>query len=595
MEDVNLAASRRESLDQIGLRLGTLRASNVHDYLRRYEALLRPKLSRPIKILDLSLLEITGARALAEFIETGLIVVSVGPEREIPDLELADHPRLLLTRGDCRDPAYLCSLHAYGPFDLILENDRHVVEDQLIALEYLFPALAPGGSFVFESAFASTAETPRLSEAGITGIIDVARDLGTSLTAREPRIRQFDDEIVTKALDAVIFERSNITLRRTDKPKNAPVILHAKPFAEIGDGVVEALESKPYTRTDPVVQTRLAWMTERLLERVGKVEHPPAGQIGTVSNAIIFGEGIIVDRAGRLVVESLMNERDVPRLPYIKKLHGDRYAMLDHDQVEHLSGENIVAVKQRWDTNYGHWLVETLPRVGLLAERMPLDSCKLLITAWSDAMASVMRQSLVLCGATNENILQVSGAPLSVDKLIYVTPISSHPFVFHPYSARFLRSLAVKHMERIGVSGAQPTKVYVSRNKGNSRRIVNEDEIAAILTSRGYRIVYPENHTFYEQLEIFANCTHIVGNLGAALTNVAFARDGVGLLALASEFMPDDFFWDLTSQRGGRYFSIHGTAVEKHDEGHRSEMNAWFVLDIPNFVEMLDRFEAEVA
>jgi capsular polysaccharide biosynthesis protein len=84
----------------------------------------------------------------------------------------------------------------------------------------------------------------------------------------------------------------------------------------------------------------------------------------------------------------------------------------------------------------------------------------------------------------------------------------------------------------------------------------------------------------------FSDATCVVGNLGAGLTNIAFAPQGVKLLALATEFMHDDFYWDLMAHKQGPYFCLHGKAT-KPEMGMYSD----FEIDIAKFVGLLDETE----
>jgi len=55
-----------------------------------------------------------------------------------------------LLEGDVKDPKIVERLAALGPFDLIIDDGSHYMEDQVAALKGLFPLLAPGGYFVIE-------------------------------------------------------------------------------------------------------------------------------------------------------------------------------------------------------------------------------------------------------------------------------------------------------------------------------------------------------------------------------------------------------------------------------------------------------------
>ena len=74
----------------------------------------------------------------------------------------------------------------------------------------------------------------------------------------------------------------------------------------------------------------------------------------------------------------------------------------------------------------------------------------------------------------------------------------------------------------------------------------------------------------------------MVGNYGAALTNVAFAAGCPTLFAVTSPFMQDDFFSTLMSLKRGRYLSLHGEAVVA-----APDLNSDFRIDPARFRDLL--------
>lgn len=74
------------------------------------------------------------------------------------------------------------------------------------------------------------------------------------------------------------------------------------------------------------------------------------------------------------------------------------------------------------------------------------------------------------------------------------------------------------------------------------RRLRNEAEILRVLKDFEVTVIYPERHSFLEQVRLFADAELVVGNNGANLAQAVFAPRGVTVFAIASEAMHDDFF-----------------------------------------------------
>jgi len=115
--------------------------------------------------------------------------------------------------------------------------------------------------------------------------------------------------------------------------------------------------------------------------------------------------------------------------------------------------------------------------------------------------------------------------------------------------------------------GPAPKRIYASRGGGKKRRLANEEAVLEILFEHGFEVVTPGSLSFAEQVQKFSQAEIIVGNCGSNLTNLVFAPRGVVVLALTSRFMPDDFFWDLTDLKQGRFFSLHGRALGEAPNG----------------------------
>lgn len=96
----------------------------------------------------------------------------------------------------------------------------------------------------------------------------------------------------------------------------------------------------------------------------------------------------------------------------------------------------------------------------------------------------------------------------------------------------------VKRQALEGHPAGRTEPIYLSRRHAGKRRLDNEAQIETLFTRNGFRIVYPEQHDFAEQIRIFAAASVIAGPVGSGLYNAAFATRGTPRLILA----PDQFY-----------------------------------------------------
>jgi len=86
----------------------------------------------------------------------------------------------------------------------------------------------------------------------------------------------------------------------------------------------------------------------------------------------------------------------------------------------------------------------------------------------------------------------------------------------------------------------QHNRIYISRS--GRRRVVNEDELIAMLHDYNFTIIKDEPRSLAEQVRIYKNASFIIGPHGASFTNVIWCEPGTHLLELFStRYVPAHF------------------------------------------------------
>ncbi|WP_294536359.1 glycosyltransferase family 61 protein [uncultured Rhodoblastus sp.] len=314
---------------------------------------------------------------------------------------------------------------------------------------------------------------------------------------------------------------------------------------------------------------------------------PPAGGMVSLERICSVSGGVLLTEQGQIIAESLSNTEDAEEFKPFRRLSGGgltiRCSPLTPIRV--LSGDYIY-LRQFFDGNYGHWLIDLLPRIAIAAQFSDLSRCKIVVTDKTGGMGRIYRDSLALFGIEPEQIVEIRRRPVFFERLHYPLPVSRHPWVKSPRAIEILEGLP----EKLGATRDGPKRLYVTRNSGKKRRLTNEEDILALLRPLGFVLVDPGKLSFADQVRTFAGAEQIVGNCGAGLTNLVFSRRGVSVFALTTPFMLDDFFWDLTDLKLGRFFSLHGVANEPA-KGSKSD----FSIDLAAFKPMLAEFLGEGA
>lgn len=200
-------------------------------------------------------------------------------------------------------------------------------------------------------------------------------------------------------------------------------------------------------------------------------------------------------------------------------------------------------------SNYGHWLIDDLPRLKGLKE---IDGATCIMTSYGDAMNRVRSEGIKI--ATNEKTMFLNRNKVyKCNDLYFVTPVSVHPRLVNPDALLYLVD-ALSHSEKV----VPKRKLFVNRISANSRHLINSAAVVNLLEKHGYEEIFPEKFTFAQQVTLFRNAKSVVGLMGAAMTNTIFCRDDTKVLYLAPDGWAECFYWNLAAMRNHEYNVIYG-------------------------------------
>lgn len=312
--------------------------------------------------------------------------------------------------------------------------------------------------------------------------------------------------------------------------------------------------------------------------------------VGELEDVDVVKTGFPVVDQRYVVAESLYWRRDHHVLgPLVRGRTRGVYNALGLAPAQVLAEDSIsyVLLKQTHSDNYGHWIVDVLPKMQGVMDLYDLSRLRFLVSGTaSDGVRKVYEDSLAQLGVPPEHVLPLADTNTRVSKLIYPAPITEPLATKSLRSMRWLERYARSVAASRGDAVTEPVKLYVSRAGYFRRRLLNEDAIVAQVVARGYQVVFPESLDFVDQVRLFSRASHIVGPMGAGVTNLVFAPPGVRLFVLATQEMTHDYFYDLVCLKGGVYHGLQGTSP-----GERPDQSSDFTVDVDLFGRMLDEFE----
>ena len=228
---------------------------------------------------------------------------------------------------------------------------------------------------------------------------------------------------------------------------------------------------------------------------------------------------------------------------------------------------------------YGHWLVDILPRLFVLAScGYDLSALRFVISA---ALPQFCHEFLHLLGIGEDQLIRHNERYelLQVEELLLPSNLRLGSR-FHPLmrpAVAFLRERISAHSS-LDPRWRPNRRLFVSRRGGEpSRTLQNREEIEAIAAAEGYEIVRPEALAVTEQIAMFASAAQIVGEYGSGLHNSVFSSPATVVMALRGTSHHPGFLQsglgDVFGQPTG--YVLSPTAIDAVDQLFQVPANAF--------------------
>jgi Glycosyltransferase 61 len=205
--------------------------------------------------------------------------------------------------------------------------------------------------------------------------------------------------------------------------------------------------------------------------------------------------------------------------------------------------------------NYGHFLLETLPRILRILEVEPT-----VLPVFPHPMPSFAREILTELGISYD--VAGSSHPVRSDDVWLCDPTpSGWP---HPDDVRMLRATV---LDRLGTVGADASgRLFVSR-RGILRALQDEDLLEQHLEEQGFTILRPQDLTFRTQVALFKSARVLVGGFGAGHANMIFMSEGSRIVDITTGEWWTPHFRNIARILGQRYDLLHLPADAEYPFG----------------------------
>jgi len=210
--------------------------------------------------------------------------------------------------------------------------------------------------------------------------------------------------------------------------------------------------------------------------------------------------------------------------------------------------ETAVLLAQPWAHNWHHWLLDSLPRLMVIADWPELAALPVIVPG---PLTEPQADALRALGIDESRWRCLTGEAHEVETLILPQPGG-----FAPDVLQRLRGALASPRTRGGSS-----RLYVSRHDAPSRRVANEADLLAVLQPLGFRSLTLTGMSLAEQRKTFADAQVIVGPHGAGLTNSLFAPEGATVVELHPRDTANGCFRLTTAAWGQQHVFLSGRVV----------------------------------
>jgi len=197
--------------------------------------------------------------------------------------------------------------------------------------------------------------------------------------------------------------------------------------------------------------------------------------------------------------------------------------------------EKAISFCGNWPTNWYHLMIEIMSKIALL-EKLPIEFMNYPILISEEAYNKPNQNDLINSLLNGKDIIPISSSYLtSVKNLIYIdSPVMTPPNYRNNNINRFEKKLDYNInlyyygnyrnflLSKIINKTSDLKNVFLARKQ--EKRIYNQDEFFGCIEPYGFKKIYIENYSFFEQANIFKNADFIIGPTGAAWANLIFSK-----------------------------------------------------------------------
>lgn len=213
---------------------------------------------------------------------------------------------------------------------------------------------------------------------------------------------------------------------------------------------------------------------------------------------------------------------------------------------------------------YYHWLTEILPRIWCaeqagVSSDVPLFFPAYFFEKWSFGH-DLLRPFNRSCQTFGFRELLKVGTVHSISQ-------PGGPLCFQSKPLKAVKKRLIDYYYDPNYAG-DFSKVYLSRNKGAKRVLLNEEKLLSDIQKAGYRVIHSEQLSVRDQVNIFCRCSELFSIHGAGLTNMLFMEPDSKVVEIRNKINDhmNNCFLALSDTLGHKYLYLMGDVCQQSGE-----------------------------
>jgi capsular polysaccharide biosynthesis protein len=254
--------------------------------------------------------------------------------------------------------------------------------------------------------------------------------------------------------------------------------------------------------------------------------------------------------------------------------------------VKYIDG-TVAVIASPGANNFHHWLYDNIPRLHLIKEAGLMDGIDYFVMDYENL--AFQNEVLKKVGIPVEKILNChdNWSFHIRAKTLIVPSLPSRLGVVSDWTVDYLRNLMLPLLQQNKLS----KRIYISRKKAPTRKVVNETELLSYLSKYGFIEYFAEDYSLENTAILFSEAEFVVGVHGSGLSNLAFASKGVKVIDIIAPNHVDPYYWILNGFQNGKYayFSGEGHVANESKDLVKEKIDEDITIDMNSFELLFER------